>query len=166
MERVVVLLGLRRCSRRTSDRGRLVHTLPEGVLGLFRGTLDFGRASGRCFGYWRDHHACRGCALVRRDPCRTFVVIAAVVVADRLKLSSQLALSFLGSLDLSTLGGKSGLLLCRVLLCGCTALLFFCPLQFASLYFFFKRAQRSLLFFALLLQFAFLSSFLVPRNRQ
>jgi hypothetical protein len=81
-------------------------------------------------------------------------------------LSSQLALSFFSSLDLSTLRGKSSLLLCRVLLRGCTALLLFCPLQLASFDFFFKRTQRSLLFFALLLQFAFLSSFFVPSNGQ
>lgn len=165
MERVVVLLGLRRCSRGTSNRGRLVHTLPEGVLGLFRRTLDGGRA-GRCFRYRRDHHACRGCALVRSDTCRAFVIIAAaVIIADGLKLSSQLAFSFLGSLNLSTLGGKSSLLLCGVLLCGCTALLLFCPFQLTSLDFFFKRTQRSLLFFALLLQLAFLSSFFVPSMR-
>jgi hypothetical protein len=166
MERVVILLGFGRCNRRRAgNRGWLVHTLPEGVLGLFRRTLDGGRAC-RCFRHWRDHHACRGCALVRSDAFRTFVIIAAVVVADRLKLSSQLALSLFGSLDLSTLGGKSSLLLRRVLLCGCTALLLFCPLQLASLDFLFKRTQRSLLLFALLLQFTLLSSFLVPSNRQ
>lgn len=166
MERVVVLLGLWRCNRRRAgNRGRLVHTLPEGVLGLFRRTLD-GRRACRCFRHWRNDHACRGCALIRSDAFRSLVVIATVIVTDGLKLSSQLALSFFGSLDLSTLGGKSSLLLCRVLLRGCTALLLFCPLQLASFDFFFECTQRSLLLLALLLQFTLLSSFLVPSNCQ
>jgi len=138
VERVVVLLDLGRCNRRrTSDRGLLVHTLPEGVLGLFRRTFDGGRAGG-CFRRGRNHHARRGSALVWSDPCRTFVVIATVIVADRFKLSSQLALSFFGGLNLSTLGGKSGFLLSRVLLRSCTALLLFSPLQLASFDFFFE----------------------------
>jgi len=163
MEWVVVLLCLRRCNGRgTGNRRLLVHALPEGVLGLFGRTLDSGRAHSRRFRDRRNHHACRWCALVGGDPCRTFVVVAAVIVADRLKLGSQLTLFFFSSLDLSTLSRKSSLLLCGVLLCGCTTLLLLRPLQLTSFDFFFKSAQGSLLFLALLLQLAFLSSFLIP----
>jgi hypothetical protein len=80
-------------------------------------------------------------------------------------LSPELALFLFGSLNLSALGGKSGLLVCRVLLGGRTALLLFCSLQLAGFDFFFESTKGSLLLFALLLQFAFLSSFFVPSER-
>jgi hypothetical protein len=77
-------------------------------------------------------------------------------------LSPQLALLFFGSFNLSALGGKSGLLVCRVLLGGRTTLLLFSSLQLAGFDFFFESTKGSLLLFALLLQFAFLPGFLVP----
>jgi hypothetical protein len=163
MEGIVVFLGLRRCDRRRAGSRRLlVHALPEGVLGLLGRTLDRGWAHGRSLRDGRDLHARRWCSLVRRNERRLIIIVAAVVVTDRLKLSPQLSLLFFSSLNLSALSSESGFLLCRVLLGGRTTLLLFCSLQLASFDFFFKSTERSLLFFALLLQFAFLPSFLVP----
>jgi hypothetical protein len=164
VEGIVVFLGFGRCdSRRAGSRGLLVHALPERVLGLLRRTLDRRWAvHSRCFRGGRNLHARRGCRLVRRDERRLIVIVAAVVVTDRLKLSSQLAFLFFSSLDLSALSSESGFLLCRVLLRGRTTLLLFCSLQLTSFDFLFESTEGSLLLFALLLQFAFLPSFLVP----
>jgi hypothetical protein len=167
VEGIVILLGLRRGDgRRAGSRGlRLVHALPEGVLGLLRRTLDCEWAHGRCLDHGRNHHACGRRAFIRGDSRGTIVIITAVIVADGLELSPELTLLFFSSLDLGALSGKSSLFLCRVLLGGRTTLLLFGPLQLAGFDLFFEGAERGLLFFALPLQFAFLPGFFVPREK-
>jgi len=167
VEGVVILLCLGRCNGGSAGGGRLlVHALPERILGFLWGTLDRGRARGSWLRLWLgdcwDQHACRRGGVIGRDASGAFLVVTAVVVADGLKLCSELALSFFSRLDLSALGSKTSFLLGRVFLGCCTALLLFCPLQLAGLNLLFKRAERSFLLFALLLQLTLLSCFLVP----
>jgi hypothetical protein len=114
VEGVVILLCLGRCNGAGGGR-LLVHALPEGVVGLRWRTLDGGRAHGS----WLrlrlmdsgNHHARGGSGVVRRDVCGTFIIITAVVVvANGLKLSSELTFPFFGGLDLSALGSKTSFL--------------------------------------------------------
>jgi hypothetical protein len=110
VEGIVILLCLRR-SNGAAAGGLLVHALPEWVLGLLWWALDRGRTHGRwlwlrLMDSW-NHHARGRSGVVRRDVCRTFIVVTAVVVADRLKLSPKLTFPFFGGLDLSALGSKT-----------------------------------------------------------
>lgn len=95
--------------------------------------------------------------------CR-LIIIAAVFIAARLKLSSELTLPLLRSLNLSTLGGKTGLLFGRVFLCRLTTLLLLGPLQLTSLDLLLKSTERRFLLLALLLELALLTCFLVPTD--
>lgn len=174
VERVVVLLGLGRCNGGSAGSGRLlVHALPERILRLLRRTLDCWRAGNnlgdrrccrsrrRAGRLGRDDRTARRSGVIWGDICWA-VVITTVVVTFGFKLSPEHAFSFLSSLDLSTLGSKTSLLLRGLLLSRLTALLLLCLLELASLDLLLKSTKRCFLLFALLLQFAFLSFFLVP----